>query len=299
MNTPILILLGILTIIFIWLWYTIYSQKSRGTDRTVVIPSTSSQGIKKKCISTRTPCDKYDPNSCNNSCDEQNLICVDLSTVGDSSGGSVCLPTEPDTSCNIQNGGVNVWTGYGFTETQGWSCLCQHPEIYNGEHCTNLNPSFCSGGSLDSTKSFTDPNFCTCPSGTKKLKRVMGNTPFCASTVPNSGELYGLAGNMKGTWEDIYTNINGANNLYNDWSANIASLLFGLNYTDKNKSDIQNILLGVDSTGKLGYLTPDIANKFCAMSGVSNKFCSQSGGTVNFPIGFTPVVSYTYYDNSF
>lgn len=300
---PILILLGVLTIIFCWLWYSISSQTSKGDQRTIVIPSTASP--KNKCVSVKTPCDKQDPNSCDNSCDEEGMYCVDLSEYGDKSGGSVCLPLKPNIDCNVQNGGINVWTGYGFTESQGWSCLCQHPEIFGGPHCENQNPSFCSGGNpLDMTKDFSDPNFCTCPANTQKMTRTTGVTPFCASTDPaNGGGKYGLAGNLKGTWKDIYINIMPPNDLYQYWSAKIAYSLFGANPTKQDFDNVLQILLATDSSGSLPNLTQNIATQLCNIPGVdlAEGFCSQSvpSAPINFPTGYSPEVSYTYYDNSF
>jgi hypothetical protein len=122
--------------------------------------------------------------------------------------GKVCLPREPDNSCNTDKGGIKLWTGYGFTEKQDWSCFCEYPEYYTGPNCNDINPYYCTDGKIDPTKPLQDES-CICPPGTEKMYRATTNIPFCAKTLPkDGGGMYGLKGNIKKSpnWINIIIN---------------------------------------------------------------------------------------------
>jgi len=179
----------------------------KNTDPISVNPVEANQKV--NCAEIRTPCDPQDPNSCAHSCNETELKCLNLNAITPSpagkainGGGYVCLPEIPQLTCNLQNGGVYVWTGWGFTEEQGWDCYCMYPEFFGGSGCENPNPDLCSGGTIDYSQlqngtSSPTSEICKCPSGTMMLLRGSSNTPYCESIDPSKGGgEFGLAGTL-------------------------------------------------------------------------------------------------------
>lgn len=280
---------------------------SQDTTKTVVNPSVSSKKI--SCSTVRTPCDPNNANSCSQVCnDPEEMMCVNLDQLQPSDknvngGGYVCLPKSPDTTkCDQNKGGAYVWTGYGFTDQQDWSCLCTRPEYFNGPTCDNQNPSFCSGGTLDMTKPMGN-DMCICPPGTKKMFREYGNLPFCASTDPQKGGGdQGLYGNIESypSWVNVYYDIGfDPSKPVQDrttWAQAIANELYKQNPTSTQITNIQTIL---NKYPKVYQLNQDIVNNICGLSDVGQTELCRN----NIPQGFNPnyeaVVSYTYYDNAY
>jgi len=201
----------VITLILIVLLFVLYNKKEYNPEPVLVNPVTNSE--KQKCTEIRTPCDPQDLNSCNSSCDEQQLKCVDLNSFTDiqgrqiNGGGYACLPYYPDKTCNLNHGGVYVWTGYAGTENQDWDCYCMYPEYYGDPGCVNLNKGICSGGTWQDPIQGEVPSSknCICPKNTTLLLRGESNTPYCAPNTPPAGGMYGTVGNLKPSpnWENV------------------------------------------------------------------------------------------------
>lgn len=259
------------------------------------------------CSSVRTPCNPNDPQSCNNSCTEQGLTCTNLSAFQSSisgnvnGGGYVCLPETPLLECNLNNGGALTWTGYGFTDSANWSCLCTHPEFFGGPSCETLNPSFCSGGTVtvDPTKPFLAGNMCACPSGTSMLYRD-NNIPLCVPTSSVQGKqqgVNGLAGNrVKDSWINIYINPNPTDNNLT-WATKIATYL---NPTQKSVNSIQSYLTSSTNGKNLTQLNANALCGFVEPGNLGNNaYCSSNSIAKNFNIPVVPEAIYTYYPDTY
>lgn len=275
----------ILLITFIWLWYKIsYNPPYGNGEKKIVNPGMTSAKV--TCSSVKTPC--VSDESCKVSCNEESLKCVDLSKYGSpgvNGGGSVCLPETPDsTKCNVQKGGSQVWTGYGFADKQEWSCLCSQPGYFNGVACEEQNLSFCTGGTvaLSPDNKITD-DICTCPTGTKKLYRVENNIPFCAPSTKTDYEQEGMAGNYEKSpnWNNIYIKVS---NDINEWASKIA--------TEIGEGNVSKIVYILNKYPDKNFLTQEIRNDLCGSYPDSN-LCNQS-----FPTNL-PTVHYTYYENTY
>lgn len=221
--SAVLILISLILSIYI---YRNISQSSKAPSLgPPIIPFTS--GKKKQCSSEKVSCDPSDINSCNKLCgDTEQMKCVNVN------GENLCLPREPDINCNSQNGGRYIWTGYGFTQSKDWQCLCTRPEIYNGPDCNIKNPSYCSNGTLSDDINTPLRDICKCDEskGMKLLFRC-NNTPMCVSDDPNvGGGIDGLYGNYHKNpdWRNVYF----MRNDIDQWSKDIG-LEFG--YGDSNK----------------------------------------------------------------
>lgn len=286
----ILTVLLILFVLFLSFYvYSIISQTNTPPPKgKPFIPFTS--GKEKQCTAEKVSCDPSEENSCDSKCQEPGMKCVKMNDE------FVCLPREPDVNCNSQNGGKYVWTGYGFTQTKDWQCLCTHPEIFNGSSCDIKNPSYCSGGSIGNVNTRLR-DICTCPKGTGLLFRY-NNTPMCVSNDPQQGGgENGLYGNYyrKPDWKNVYFM---KNNDVSKWANDIATEFNML----PNYQDIYNIIvkevptLPPNSTPSPytipSYLTTDIVNNLKNIKG--------------FPESFTPfdpnyhiVVNYRYFDKTY
>jgi hypothetical protein len=275
---PSIIIIIILTIILVFIY--ILSPSSSLPDKPFVYLPTSSVS-KVTCANTKQSCQSND--DCNNTCnDVEQMSCVSTSTYG-----NVCLPKEPDTYCNTEKGGLNIWTGYGFTDQSAWSCMCQYPEYFIGEHCDKPNPYFCTGGTIDNSKGLYDTS-CSCPDGTTKMYRAQTNVPFCAISTPSPSLEYGLTGNIskRPSWENIYIN-NGS-----QWANHIYSEMY-------NKSDTTGLINKIQTIiGTSPTLTTTIVSNLCKMTPSPDNLCIN-----NTSVGFSPenfdTVTYTYYDNSY
>ncbi len=49
--------------------------------------------------------------------------------------GKHCLPVKPEKECDINNGGMWVWSGWQNIEGMGWTCECQYPNAFGGPGC--------------------------------------------------------------------------------------------------------------------------------------------------------------------
>lgn len=289
------IILLISLIILFFIIRSLLSYNSISTDKTIVNPM--KDAFKVDCVHTRTPCDPNDLNSCSRSCNNpEEMQCINLDLfqpiIKDSTGktkdvnggGYVCLPKQPDNEhCDFSNGGALVWTGYGFTDSEDWGCLCTIPEIYTGPQCKNINPEFCSGGSVSiNSNNYNLIDSCTCPPNTKKLIRNFSKSPLCVSTDPNQGQgLSGLAGNEESTWASILFNPNINDNKIT-WSNEIS------NYLKIPQPTVSTIL--VNSTNALSQANAD---DLCSKVTQNTSTCNN-GKAINF----NPEVIYTYYDNT-
>jgi len=308
-----LLFLGVVLLILVILYGAINSSIQKQyppDDFGNVVPFKTSE--KPYCAYTRTSCDPTIPSDCANKCLDSNAStfkCVNLNSNQPSGGsnvnggGYVCLPEEPTNECVIENGGANIWTGYGATNQQGWSCLCTQPLVYGGEGCKYRNPSYCSGGTINPDLS------CTCPENTEKRFRTNVNTPFCVSKDPAQGGGYmGLAGNQLDVpnWGNVQFNLVNSDD-YADWAARIAfemNLLYNSKVLDAVKQIIKN-----GDTNKNGKLTDDMISSICndptvksAMRGSirARKMCSSddSAGRYSHNNAFK-YATYTYADNTY
>jgi hypothetical protein len=254
-------------------------------DKSTIPPiNQSTTTTKVDCTLIRTPCDKTNPTSCNTSCNNsEEMKCIDL----DDGSGSVCLPDNVDVSCNTENGGMKTWTGYGFTESQGWACLCTHPEYFSGSSCNNRTPSFCTNGTLDLTKKWTN-DMCVCPSNSVKMYREYGNTPFCVEKPPANAPINYIGNYVEyPNWQNIYYNPNPTSDK-SDWAKKIVYEMTGqrLQKNDPIVMSIINILDGIN-------LNADMASK------ISKLFPQPNLVPQTFnPSSYIPEVTFSYYDNN-
>jgi hypothetical protein len=192
------------------------SKKNKLTNTSPTMINPVNNPLAKDCLSERVACNPKDPSSCSKSCNNvQEMKCVILDNITSpegkaiNGGGYVCLEDYPTIKCNIDKGGVYVWTGYGFTNNQTWDCYCMYPEFFGGPGCETVNPDICAGGTVDVSKlngSEPTSDICTCPPGTTLLLRGDTNTPYCESTDPSKGGgMYGLAGNLHSSpdWRNV------------------------------------------------------------------------------------------------
>lgn len=126
-------------------------------------------------------CDVYDinnnnsnncslvPQKCNTdsdclSCDsKEDYICEDSSQIKNPYNltGKYCIPQKPKSGCNIQNGGVWVWSGWQNIEGMGWECQCQYPDAFGGPSCDESY--MCLGGKFTPSKDGNPYNgICEC-----------------------------------------------------------------------------------------------------------------------------------------
>ena len=241
-----------------------------------IVPFQTSE--KPYCAYTKVSCNPLNTTDCVEKCKDANASefkCVNLdahqpSSINANGGGWVCLPSQPTNKCIKENGGANLWTGYGMTNQQGWSCLCTQPLVYNGDGCADKNPSYCSGGTID-PKTLA----CTCPAKTEKRWRVQSNTPFCVSNDPEKGGGYrGLAGNQLTTpnWGNVRFNLD-TNDDYLGWAQRIAYQMNLLGETDVVTKtnpvidDIRQIL----KTNAKNQLNNTIIDQICDATNVRSK----------------------------
>lgn len=208
----ILLIVGVIGVIIL---INRLSLNNKLTDTTSTLINPVSVAFKKDCQQVRTPCNPKDPNSCNNACTEEQLECVLLDNINPpgggkiNGGGAVCLKGYPKIKCNINHGGVYVWTGYGFADHADWECYCMYPEFFGGPGCQNLNADICTGGTVDLGKmNGMEPtsDICTCPPGSVKMIRGDSGTPYCESNDPNKGGgMFGTAGDIHGSpdWRNV------------------------------------------------------------------------------------------------
>lgn len=249
-------------------------------------PSRTSNKV--NCVNQKKSC-KND-NDCQSSCNEEQLKCISTTQYG-----KVCLPSEPDNSCNTQKGGIKLWTGYGFTEKQDWSCFCEYPEYYTGANCEVTNPYYCTDGMIDPTKPLQDES-CICPSGTEKMYRATTNVPFCAKTLPeDGGGMYGLKGNITKSpnWTNIIikrdTDI-WVNDIYNELYKN------SLN-KNQIKNNIKNIL--DNNNNNINKLSYDIVKQFCNIDPKPDYLCNPLCNEEDFNKFNINESIYTYYKNAY
>lgn len=232
------IMILILTISSIYIYINITRASVDPSLGNPIIPPSSTK--KKICSSEKVSCNPSDFNSCNDLCgDIEQMKCVSVN------GENVCLPKEPDINCNSENGGRYIWTGYGFTQTKDWQCLCTRPEIYNGPECNIKNPSYCSNGQLSSDINTPLKDICKCDEskGMKLLFRD-NNTPMCVSNDPNiGGGINGLYGNYRRSpdWKNVYFMREGVQK----WARDI-----GMEFQYFDFSKVYNILNSDKNKGK-------------------------------------------------
>jgi hypothetical protein len=276
-----------------------------------------SESVKQDCKSVRTTCNILDPNSCSKSCNEQQLSCIDMNAIGGSDtnningGGTVCLPQPISLSCDITKGGIYVWQGFGFADTQAWNCYCSAPDVYNGKGCAFPNPDFCSGGTIDtsklSNKKLPNADICTCPPNTVKMFRQENQVPFCASRDPNNGGgSYGLAGNIFSTpdWRNItFRPTLGAIDLsLEEWARQIvAQLTFG-DQNIKFINDVTRILNNNQPSDQHLYvlnknMADNISSVGCLnVTNICNSMANcESLTSINFPDTNHLYDTYSYY----
>lgn len=307
----------------------------KDTENVWVIPDIIQN--KQNCSSKRTNCNPSDPNACNNLCQgPEEYKCVVLDNINPpnsplgtqiNGGGAVCLPDYPKIECDISNGGVYVWTGYGFTDDQTWDCYCAYPEFYGGPGCKTLNPDVCSGGTFNHTSNPPTAKMCTCPEGTTLLIRGDSGTPFCSSNI-NGGGIRGLTGNLYSSpnWNNInfrQIDVNSDQSIsfesFDSWGTNIVSEL--VNTNDKNNIEAVKSYLqtyndtvcskcnNMDSScnlfcmnNQLTLLNKNIGNEICKILCpnsrlINNNLCDCNKGESNFNVPKEPLAWYTYFPN--
>lgn len=258
-------------ILFIVIFYFFKKSATPPKKGSIIVPDSNTDN-KVDCITKKTKCNGPDDSSCQNLCQGPNeMKCVKMNNE------YVCLPQGPDTTCNKDHGGIDVWTGYGFNDNTEWSCLCSSPQIYGGPNCNTLNPAYCSGGKLDVIKT-DDPNCkiengyqifnnmcvkCNCPDNYGLAMRSDDNTPICISKNEKDGGGYmGLYGNYVKSpdWRNVYYNIN---NINTSKEQDLWSKLIGYEFSYGDNIKIKSIL---DKYNNPINLTQDIVNELIKLS---------------------------------
>jgi hypothetical protein len=288
------LLLASVVLILLLILYP-WSGKTRPTSTDVMHPDNRNLGGNKvDCTVRKTLCDPDDPQACSSACNNvEEMKCVKLND------DYVCLPSAPDKSCNAAHGGLDVWTGYGFTDQKGWSCLCTEPQIFGGEHCDTPNPAYCGGGAM-SVIPASDPRCtpengyqffntfcvkCDCPAGFTKMMRAVDNTPICVSnTAAGGGGYMGMLGNyvQSPDWRNVYYNVSTANN--NDWAGMIAK---EFSYGEPSK-----VVAVLNKYGTPTTLTSSITTDLAALA--PTVFASRTPFDPNYR---EDRVSYSYFNN--
>jgi hypothetical protein len=275
------IIIGIIIFEFILLVFIFFILPSTKETSKIII-NTSKKSAKVNCSKTKQSCQQ--DQDCLNTCsDSEQLTCVSTDNYG-----KVCLPKVPDGTCNKEKGGISIWTGYGMTESQRWSCICEYPEYYNGEHCDIPNPYYCTDGTIDPSKPLQDES-CSCPEKTRKMFRASTNVPFCASTDKDKGGgEYGLLGNIKESpnWENISIIPKDSDS----WAQKIYDELYD---KDKYKDQKEEIIKNINSViNDKTILTKDLAEQLCKLEPKPDHLCNISFPKIDEMI-------YTYYKNSY
>lgn len=316
----------LLLLIFIFL--TVYAliflknvSKSSLYNTTPILVNPSSGQSTRDCKNIRTPCDPKDPNSCNNSCTEDELTCVNLDSINPqgggkyNGGGNVCLPQPTNVDCDTDKGGVLVWTGYASVDDQQWSCLCMYPDRFNGDGCKNVATGFCSGGTINTSNlkgQYPDNSLCICPSGTRKMINSFNALPFCAPSF--------LAGNQyePPTWSNIYFTPDPTDSKGQAWSQKITDEIYYPNSLDTDSNNESNKNFGEilqntnkgdsDSPIDLETLTKGAADNICSTAckglfGVTpnEKMCDcTNNSSINYKdqVASLNKVFYTYYSGA-
>lgn len=274
-----ILFLIIFTIILFLIIYVISGRQT--VNSTINAPPSQSRNVV-SCKSVKTICDPTDSSSCANLCSEVDMICQPTNT----DKNYVCLPKKPDLICDENKGGVYSWSGYGFSEKQDWSCLCTHPEYFNGPGCIEPTTTFCTGGKVNIDKGIND-NSCTCEPGKIKLYRQYGGTPFCVDNDPN------LIGNMikYPNWENIFMNPDPNDKIYDKWSKKIAKELNPF-FDTLLPGQIQEILTKNNNSSIT--LTKATVDELCKLK--QPNLCESNSFK---PEEYKAKVMYTYYDNDY
>ena len=271
------IIIGIIIFEFILLVFIFLILPSSTKETSKIVINTSKKSAKVNCSQTKQSCQQDE--DCLNTCsDSEKLSCASTDNYG-----KVCLPIVPDGTCNKEKGGIPIWTGYGMTESQRWSCICEYPEYYNGRNCETPNPYYCTDGIIDKSKPLQDES-CICPEKTTKMFRASTNVPFCASTDESKGGgEYGLFGNIQKSpnWQNI--SIKSGN-----WSQKIYDELY--DKSDQTNTVVNTISGIIDGNQKL---TTDLAKKLCDIQPKPDHLCD-----VPFPDIKNEMI-YTYYNKSY
>jgi hypothetical protein len=298
-NISVILLITILIGILVFLYIKLVIGSPRDTTKTVIKPFENS--IKVDCKTVRTSCDLSDPTSCESKCNNtEEMICMDLNSLNNTqdlnkggAGIGVCVPYKPNIECNINNGGAYVWSGYGFTNKQEWSCVCNKPTYYSGPSCENKNPAFCANGNIDTNLDPTDINACICNKTgfSKKMQWPDTNLPFCADD-----KLYGNITTWP-NWQNVYVNTNTVSNP-NQWATDIAKEMYSPDSYLQNVEAIQNILVKFNiGQTQPQHLTQDIISVLCSKNSLATKGSSSICST-KLPNNFIPVTTYTYYSGA-
>ena len=273
------IIIGIIIFEFILLVFIFFILPSTKETSKIVI-NTSKKSAKVNCSQTKQSCQQDE--DCLNTCsDSEKLYCAPTDNYG-----KVCLPKKPDGTCNKEKGGIQIWTGYGMTDSQRWGCICEYPEYYNGKNCDTPNPYYCTDGNIDPSKPLQEES-CTCPDKTIKMFRASTNVPFCASNDSSKGGgEYGLVGNIQKS--PNWLNISISTKDKDSWPQKIYDELY--DKSDQTKTVIPQIenIIGDNQT-----LTTDLAKQLCAIQPKPDHLCD-----VDFPEIKNEMI-YTYYNKSY
>lgn len=138
-----IILIFILIIVMILLIIPVVklTQKPEGLNNIFLEKANN----KNFCQSSKIECQS--DTDCDNKCvQDMEYTCQNIVTrEGNSSVKSskkYCLPKQPENFCNIKNGGIPVWTGWGDTNRMEWDCMCMFPNYFGGIGC-EATPGVC------------------------------------------------------------------------------------------------------------------------------------------------------------
>jgi hypothetical protein len=152
----------------------------------------NADGEKISCLSEMVSCNTND--DCKGLCKNENIEIVCEPVLRTSSqenlygkSDRICKPKKPTTvNCDINKGGIWVWSGDG--NTQYWDCVCAYPSYYGNKYegCATLNPGVCENGTFTYNAIVKNgpPTMddCTCNDGYVKVSSgaINQNVPVCA-----------------------------------------------------------------------------------------------------------------------
>jgi len=151
---------------------------------------------RQNCTVNPVTCDTTEDcvNDCLEASEGLEMICKDITRTPEQEkiygkSTKICTDASAKMECNIDLGGILVYSGSAGDERMEWDCICSYPEYAGSDGCKTINADVCGGPSNKSGFNWTiasgdDPSSypCDCPDG-KTLITTDDNKPIC---VPSS-----------------------------------------------------------------------------------------------------------------
>ena len=150
---------------------------------------------RQNCTVNPVTCDTTEDcvNDCLEASEGLEMICKDITRTPEQEkiygkSTKICTDASAKMECNIDLGGILVYSGSAGDERMEWDCICSYPEYAGSDGCKTINADVCGGPSNKSGFNWTIANgepskqLCECPDG-KTLIRTDDNKPIC---IPSS-----------------------------------------------------------------------------------------------------------------